>query len=159
MAGGRPSKYDSVDLARVEKLAKAGWTDIQMAEFFEVDVATWNRWKGVHEEFRESLKVWKDEADQRVERSLYERACGYSLPEDKIFNDNGTPLVVPTIKNHPPDTTACIFWLKNRKPEQWRDKVDHEMTGKDGGPIKSESSVTIDAKTLKAALAELKDDI
>ena len=132
MAGGRPSKFDKVDLRQVEKLACMGWTDAQMSDFFEVDERTWNNWKGKHEEFFQSLKGWKASADARVERSLYERATGYSVPEDKIFNDGGIPLVVPTRKHYPPDTTAMIFWLKNRDPENWRDKVDHALSGKVG---------------------------
>jgi len=75
--GGRPSKYGGVDLEQVSKLAKAGWTDQEMADFFEVDISTWHRWKGKHSSFRESLRDWKKEADQRVERSLYESALGY----------------------------------------------------------------------------------
>lgn len=142
--GGRPSKYNSVDLKQVEKLAKAGWTDLQMAEFFEVDVATWHRWKGKHEEFCNALKDWKEHADKRVERSLYERATGYSCREEKIFNNDGSAMVVPTVKNYPPDTTAAIFWLKNRQPEQWRDKQALEHSGPDGGEIKTNSTIKVE---------------
>ena len=99
-----------------------------MAEFFGVNPDTWHEWKKVHSEFSEALRDWKVEADSRVERSLYERATGYSHPEDKIFNDDGEPLIVPTVKHYPPDTTAAIFWLKNRQKDRWRDvsKVDLE---------------------------------
>ena len=81
MAGGRPTKYEDLDLTKVKKVASKGWTDMEMADFFDVDRSTWYRWKGKHEEFCDSLKEWKAEADARVERSLYERACGYSHPE------------------------------------------------------------------------------
>lgn len=131
----RPSKKDALDLEQVKKLAVMGWTDEQMAAFFDVDVRTWLRWKAKDETFCQALKDWKDEADERVERSLYERAMGYSHPEDKIFNNEGVPLVVPTTKHYPPDTTAMIFWLKNRQPENWRDKREHEHTGADGAPL------------------------
>lgn len=124
MPAGRPSEYDSIDLDQVKALATRGWTDQEMADFFGVHVSNWYRWKGRHEAFREALKDWKAEADARVERSLYERAIGYSHPEDKIFNDGGTPLVVPTTKHYAPDTTAGIFWLKNRDRENWRDRQD-----------------------------------
>lgn len=146
MAGGRPSKYDSIDLKQVEKLARMGWTDMQMAEFFEVDVRTWHRWKGEHEKFCHSLKDWKDEADKVVERSLYERAIGYSAPEDKIFNVDGEALIVPTIKNYPPDTTAAIFWLKNRQKEQWRDKqeIDHRSGDGTMSPTRKASEMSDD---------------
>lgn len=128
---GRPSKFDSLDLDKVRKVASKGWTDAEMADFFEVTEQTWNNWKLAHEDFFESLKEWKAEADLRVERSLYERAIGYSHPEDKIFNDGGEPLVVPTRKNYPPDTTAAIFWLKNRQSGNWRDKQETEHTVSD----------------------------
>lgn len=129
MGAGRPSKKDSLDLEQVKHLAVMGWTDEQMAAFFKVDRATWYRWKASDQEFCDALKDWKKEADEKVERSLYERAMGYSHPEDKIFNDQGKPLIVPTVKHYAPDTTAAIFWLKNRQPEQWRDKREHEHTG------------------------------
>lgn len=136
MPAGRPSKKDKIDYKQVEKLALAGWTDEQMAEFFEVDRRTWMRWKATDDKFCHALKEWKREADQRVERSLYERARGYSHPEDKIFQYEGQPVTVPTIKHYPPDTTAAIFWLKNRQPHDWRDR--REITGEDGGPIVTE---------------------
>lgn len=133
--GGRPSKFDTLDLRKVKTLAERGWTDAEMAAFFDVHVDTWHEWKKAHPEFSDSLKNWKAEADAKVERSLYERAIGYEHPEDKIFNHEGVPLVVPTVKHYPPDTTAAIFWLKNRQPGEWRDKVDHEHSGPNGGPI------------------------
>lgn len=125
--GGRPSPFDNIDMKQVEKLAVQGWTDVQMADFFGVTEQTWTNWKNSKPKFFGSLKNWKVAADARVERTLYERATGYSHPEDKVFNDNGTALIVPTIKHYPPDTTAAIFWLKNRQPKEWRDKK--EFTG------------------------------
>ena len=124
---GRPSKRDGIDLEQVEKLARKGWTDLEMAEFFGMDVRTWYRWKGSDPAFCQALKGWKDEADAKVERSLYERAKGYSHPAVKIFLPSGAekPVVVDYVEHYPPDTTAAIFWLKNRKPEEWRDKQDH----------------------------------
>ena len=129
--GGRPSKFDKVDLKQIEKLAKKGWTDAEMADFFDVTEQTFNNWKIAHPEFFESLKSWKDEYDYKVERSLAERAVGYSNKEDKIFNDNGKALIVPTTKHYPPSDTACIFWLKNRKPAEWRDKQDVAVSVKE----------------------------
>jgi hypothetical protein len=132
MPAGRPTKFDKLDLDQVKSLATRGWTDQEMADHFKVARSTWSKWKIEHPEFSDTLKDWKDEADKRVERSLYERALGYNHPQDKIFNDSGKPLIVPTIKHYPPDTTAMIFWLKNRQPEDWRDKVETEHSGKIG---------------------------
>lgn len=125
---GQPSKFEKVkDI--VIRLAKYGLTDKQMAEVIGVTEQTVNNWKKANPSFFESLKSEKEIADAKVERSLFERATGYSHAEDKIFNDNGQALVVPTIKHYPPDTTAAIFWLKNRKPAEWRDRQDIEHSG------------------------------
>ena len=70
--------------------------------------------------FADSQEHGKDVA----ENSLFKRINGYSHPEDKIFNNQGVELVVPTIKHYPPDTTAAIFWLKNRQKDNWRDKQE-----------------------------------
>jgi hypothetical protein len=78
---GRPSKKTSLDMAMVGKLARMGWTDAQMADFFGVDERTWHRWKADDEAFCQSLKAGKEEADARVERCLFERATGYSHPD------------------------------------------------------------------------------
>ena len=123
---GRPSKYDSIELEKVKMLASRGWTDAEMSAFFQVNEDTWHEWKKKHPEFSESLKDWKKEADERVERSLYERATGYSHRETKMFQYEGVIISEDTIKQYPPDTTAAIFWLKNRKPDEWRDKPDNE---------------------------------
>lgn len=126
----KESKFDGIDLSKVEKLAKLGLTNNDLAEFFDIGIATWYRWQNTHPEFKEMLDKWKAEADERVVRSLYERATGYSCPEDKIFNNNGEPMVVPTVKHYPPDTVAAIFWLKNRRPDEWRDKQEHDVNVK-----------------------------
>ena len=125
---GRPSKFEQVK-DMLYKMASYGMTDKQMADVVGVSEQTVNNWKLKDPNFLESLKAEKEIADARVERSLFERATGYSHAEDKIFNDNGTPLVVPTVKHYAPDTTAAIFWLKNRKPKEWRDKQDIEHSG------------------------------
>ena len=125
---GRPSKFEQVK-DMLYKMASYGMTDKQMADVVGVSEQTVNNWKLKDPNFLESLKAEKEIADARVERSLFERATGYSHAEDKIFNDNGTPLVVPTVKHYAPDTTAAIFWLKNRKPREWRDKQDIEHSG------------------------------
>jgi len=104
-----------------------GATDKEMADFFGVAESTLNLWKKEHKEFSESLKRGKVLADANVANRLYQRAMGYEHPEDKIFNDNGEPLIIPTVKHYPPDSVAAIFWLKNRRKDQWRDKQDVDL--------------------------------
>ncbi len=126
---GRPTDFKPEYCDLAENYSMLGATDKEMAGFFDVTEQTLNNWKKKHPEFFESLKKGKAEADGMVVKSLFKRALGYEAPEDKIFNDSGRPMVVPTIKHHPPDTTAAIFWLKNRRPDDWRDKREIENSG------------------------------
>ena len=118
---GRPTKYKPEYIAQAKNYVALGATDEQLASFFEVAVSTIYQWKLDYPEFSEALRVSKEQYDSLIERSLAERARGYSHPEDKIFCNQGETTVVSTTKHYPPDTTACIFWLKNRQPEKWRD--------------------------------------
>ena len=134
-AVGRPSKYKPDYAEQAIKLCMLGMTDAEMASFFEVSESTLNLWKDAHPEFSESIKKGKAFSDADVASRLFHRAMGYDHPEDDIRVVSGEIVITPTVKHYPPDTTAAIFWLKNRQREKWRDKVDTEVTGKDGGPI------------------------
>lgn len=136
----RPTKYQKAYAEQARKLCLLGYTDADLADFFEVDEATINRWKIAHKEFCESIKKGKAVADSEVASKLFHRATGYEHPEDDIRAIEGKIVITPTVKHYPPDTTAAIFWLKNRQKERWRDKQDHELTGKDGGAIQIEAS-------------------
>ena len=129
MPAGRPSKYKPEYAKQAEKLAKLGATDRELADFFEVVESTLNLWKIEHPEFSESLKLGKEIPDQRVERSLYQRALGYSHEEVDIRVVNNEIQMTPIIKHYPPDPTSAIFWLKNRKSDNWRDKQELEHSG------------------------------
>jgi hypothetical protein len=120
----RPSAYRSLFAEQALKLCKLGATDKELADFFSVTEKTINTWKINFPEFLQSLKRGKQESDERVEQSLYRRALGYSHDAVKIFHDAAGTTAVPYVEHYPPDTTACIFWLKNRKPGEWRDKID-----------------------------------
>lgn len=123
----RKTKFKPEYVKQAKKLCALGAKDTEIADFFEVTEKTLNNWKNQNPEFLQSLKEGKAEFDnEKVVKSLLHRALGYSHAEDKIFNNNGEPLVVPTTKHYPPDTTACIFWLKNRLPDEWREKVEKE---------------------------------
>lgn len=144
----RPSSYDSKFCQTAEVVCKLGGIDTDVADALGVDVATVNRWKVAHEEFCESLKVGKAPANERVRMALYHRAIGYSHPEDDIRVVNGAIVITPTIKYYPPDTTACIFWAKNRMPDEFRANPE---PGEEGyvAPVKIEVSV-VDASKPKA---------
>ena len=152
---GRPSAYKPAFAEQAAKLCELGATDVELADFFEVSITTVNNWKAQFPEFLAALKAGKDAADDRIERSLYAKASGYTFDAIKIFcSKDGDVTQVPYREHVPPDTTAMIFWLKNRRKDQWRDRQDHEHTGKDGTPI--EIHVTDDqrAKALAVFIAK-----
>jgi len=127
MPAGRPTPYKKEYAEQVYKFCLLGATDVQLSDFFGVCEKTINNWKKSHPEFLQSIKNGKERADAEIAQALYHRAKGYQHPEDKIFNDSGVPLIVPTIKHYPPDTGAAFIWLKNRAG--WKDKQNIELSG------------------------------
>ncbi len=152
---GRPSDYRPEYAKQAAKLCSQGYTDGEIADFFGISRQTLYRWQHQFPDFCVTLKAAKDIPDDRTERSLYERANGYSQEAVKIFMPAGAsePVCAKYIERFPPDTTAAIFWLKNRRPDQWRDKTINEHMGKDGGPI----SITDEdrARAIAAIFSEL----
>lgn len=129
--GGRPTKYKPEYNAQAAKLCALGATDTDLADFFNVSVRTIDNWKVRHEGFLQSLKAAKDIADEKVERSLFQRAVGYQTDSVKIFMPAGAekPVYAEYRENVQPDVTAAIFWLKNRKKDEWQEKSTQEQTG------------------------------
>lgn len=138
---GRPTKYAPAMNEQARKLCLLGATDADMANFFDVEEKTINNWKLEHPDFLQSIKDGKERADAVIADSLYHRAKGYSHDAVKIVADakSGQNVQVPYVEHYPPDTTACIFWLKNRRPAEWRDRQEH--TGAGGGPIQVEERI------------------
>lgn len=137
---GRPTDYQPEYAEQAAKLCLLGATDDELADFFGVHRSTIYRWKHIHDEFCDAIKSGKEKADERVERSLYQKATGYNYTEQqaikvKLEQHKEQVEVVDVERHAPADTTAAIFWLKNRRRDQWRDKIDHELTGRDGGPV------------------------
>lgn len=130
MPAGRPTDYKPEFVERAKEMCEAGATNLDLAHEFKVSVQTVRCWRHRHSEFRAALKIGKDVADEAVERSLFEKATGYSHDSVKFFlTKDGEVISQPFIEHVAPDTTAAIFWLKNRKPAEWRDKIDHELSG------------------------------
>lgn len=127
MPAGRPTLYKAEYAEQAKKLCELGATDAQLADFFEVAVSTVSLWKVKHQEFSDALKVAKEKADELVEQSLFRRAMGYECDEVDIRVIEGQVVQTPLRKIYPPDTTAAIFWLKNRKAAEWRDKVEQRV--------------------------------
>ncbi len=132
--GGNKPKYEKRYAQMAEVACQLGATDLELAEMFDVCVQTINVWKIKHKEFGRVLKAGKEPANDRVERSLYNRAVGYSYATEKIVtvaqgNNQGSVVErVPIIEHVPPDTTAALKWLNNRRPDQWRERVEHHAT-------------------------------
>lgn len=125
---GRPSAFRDHFPELVRVYAMLGMTDREMSEKLGVSEQTFNTWKKNKPGFLESLNAGKAPADATVAAKLFERACGYSHPHTDIkVIDNGIVKTEIT-KHYPPDTTAIIFWLKNRRPDLWRDKPAEEKT-------------------------------
>ena len=139
--GGRPANYDPSMCVLAHELSQEGATDFEIAQALEIHESTFYRWRAKYPEFRESLKLGKQAADERVERSLYHRAVGYSHRAVKIMQNNGVPMVVPYTEHVPPDVGAVTLWLTNRKGDEWRSKQALEHTGKDGGAIELKSTI------------------
>lgn len=129
MATGRPSVFRDEFPEQAAKLCALGATDADLADFFGVHVDTIYDWKANKAIFSEAIKSAKEALDARVTRRLFERAIGYSHPAVKIMQYEGSPVEVPYTEHYAPDTAAAIFWLKNRQPKEWRDKIDLEHSG------------------------------
>lgn len=132
---GRPTKYKKEFAEQARKLCEKGFTDKDLADFFEVDESTINRWKDKYEEFCASIKSAKAYSDDAIVNSLYHKALGYTLTEEKEEESTGgegggQTKIVKTTKQVAGDTTAMIFWLKNRQPEKWREKQEIHNTHK-----------------------------
>lgn len=133
---GRPTSFLPEYSEQAYKLCLLGATDKEMADFFQVAESTFNLWKQEHKEFSESMVKGKTIADATVAESLYKRATGYTAKKVVTANIQGMITDVKEVNDYVgPDTAAASLWLRNRQSAKWRDKVDHELTGKDGGPI------------------------
>lgn len=139
---GRPSKYKPEFTDQAYKLSLLGATDAELADFFEVNQDTIYEWQRNHPEFSESIRDGKTKADYCVAHKLYDKALGAEWTEEQAFkvkkkwyNDDGKPeeeesvVTVPVKRVAPPDTQAISLWLRNRKADKWRDKVEAEHSG------------------------------
>lgn len=130
---GRPTKFEAWMPRVAVVIGRLGGTQPDLAEAFSIDLRTVERWMAEGATFCRAVKVARGSLDDDVERSLYERAMGFEHDEEKIFCSEGDIVRADTRKKYAPDTVAAIFWLKNRRPERWRDRK--EITGADGAPL------------------------
>lgn len=122
-------------LTLLECWARDGLTDEQIASNMNIHVSTLYSYQNKYSEISESLKKGKEVVDYEVENALLKRAMGYECVEtiqETKWNPSTEQFELveskKVTKQVVPDTTAQIYWLKNRKPKQWRDKVDVDNT-------------------------------
>ena len=130
MAKGKYQEWLTLEgLLKIEGWARDGLTDEQIAEKIKITPSTLYEWKKRYSEISEALKKGKEVVDRQVENALLKRALGYQYTEKTVEKSNEGIKIRTTIKEVIPDTTAQIFWLKNRRPDLWRDKQQIEHSG------------------------------
>ena len=136
------------NLIRIQGWARDGLSNEQIAYNMGITVITLYKWQKKNVQFKQALKVGKDTADRQVENALFKSALGYEYKEEVVTNDGR---VVTVTKHKPANTTSQIFWLKNRKPEKWRDKRELSHDGEINNQINLQNMTDDDLE----ALAEL----
>lgn len=127
---GRPPMYKEwiteKGLLQVTNWAEEGLINKQIAYKMGINVATLYEWQDRFPEFAEAIKRGKKIIDKQVENSLLKRALGYQYEEETWGKnyDEQQVLIKRVVKSQAPDVTAQIFWLKNRRPEEFKDKVE-----------------------------------
>lgn len=123
---GRPEKYNPDHNKMITALAMVGFTDEQISDFIGINRDTFYTWKKKHIEFSDALLAGRAKATTKVVVSLFQRATGYSHPEEKIFCQDGRVIRAETKKHYPPEYKCLALWLKNKEPELWKDKQEVE---------------------------------
>lgn len=113
-------------LIKINGWARDGLIDEQIATNIGVSYSTFKEWKKKFPDFSAALKKGKDVVDREVENALYKSAVGFVYEEETVTNAGDVVLVKKYSK---PNTTAQIFWLKNRKRAQWTDKSEIDVSG------------------------------
>lgn len=128
MAKGKYQEWlEPEGLLKLEGWARDGLTDEQIAKNMGVRTSTLYDWKKKYSEISESLKKGKEVVDRAVENALLKKALGYSYTETtRELVETKMIVTKEVVKEVQPDTTAQIFWLKNRRPDIWRDRKDLE---------------------------------
>nr|WP_250279013.1 transposase [[Clostridium] colinum] len=132
-------------LLKIEDWARQGLTDEQIAVKMAISTTTLYAWKNKYTEISETLKKGKEIVDIQVENALLKRALGYTTTEKKVKKEYGEITEEITItKEIPPDPTSAIFWLKNRRPEQWREKREVEQNTNQNTEVDEFSKTILD---------------
>lgn len=123
---GRPSVRKKLNPIKLRTLAEDGKTLTEIAEDVGVSRAALCKHAAGDPVLMDAMQEGRERSDDRVVRSLYQRALGCEHDEDRLLAD-GT--IVTIKKRYPPEVMACLMWLKNRRPKEWRDKQEIEHSG------------------------------
>jgi hypothetical protein len=130
------SSYDDETYPRIAKnMTRLGATLYDLADHFDVCVQTVKIWMVTHSAFAAAVKVGRVYCDERVKRSLYERAVGYTFNAVKILSTLDGVAKVPYLEHVPPDVNAAKFWLTNKRPEEFVERKEVGITGPNGETI------------------------
>jgi hypothetical protein len=125
-ARGPKTGYTPQHCEEARRACMLGVTNEELAAHLGVSRSTIHNWMDEFPEFRKAVEEGKLAADARVAERLYQRAVGYERPATRFFaNPDGPPTEVNYTYHHAPDTSAAIFWLRNRRREDWREQVEH----------------------------------
>src|SRR5713226_2856809 len=150
MPGGRPTLYKPENAEIVRLACMLGATNETLAERFEVSRRTVDNWIATIPEFSDAVRRGHQVAYETVISALFARATGMEQKMTKVFCHRGQPVTASYIVQLPPDVRACIFWLRNPRPEQWRENRPL-ADGKDDEEWVSE----LEAASERARLASL----
>jgi hypothetical protein len=126
---GAPTVYKPEFAMVAKAMAKLGATDFEIAEELGVNTTTLWRWRSKHAEFCNALMEGKDAFDDRIERSLAQKAAGYTFHTEKVMQFEGQIVRANIVEHVPPDVGAIKLWLSNRRPDKWREKSEVALTG------------------------------
>ena len=130
---GRPTLYSPEEHPRTaRKLTAEGKTKQDVAELLGIARSTLDEWRQNHPEFSVAFELGKEDSTDKVERSLLERAVGYSHPAQKVVVVDGVIHKVGITEHYPPEVSAIKYVLGNRRPKEWSDKTTVELNGLEG---------------------------
>lgn len=121
--GRKPARVDPSHLEWIERVCMLGARDEELARFLGVCVATVCNLMLNDEKFAAAVKNGREYADAMVAASLYRKAIGYTHEIEKVVVVGGIPTKMNVMEKFPPDTGAICMWLKNRRPDLWRDSI------------------------------------
>ena len=142
-------EYHPTYAARVRDLSHLGATDAEIAHIVGVSLSTLKNWRERYPEFAAAWDDGRIQADMKVAGALFKRACGYEITKWKETDDG----MLRELVHYPPDVKACTFWLTNRRPEQWQNKIEHDV-GNNGKLIIDQLSELEAARRIAYALTK-----